>query len=57
VSRSLRSEQQFERSLRVLPGGVDSPVRAFNAVGGTPRVIARYARLLAETGRIPGVSA
>ena len=27
----------FERAHRVTPGGVNSPVRAFNAVGGTPR--------------------
>jgi glutamate-1-semialdehyde 2,1-aminomutase len=32
-----RSEQLFAEALAVLPGGVDSPVRAFNAVGGTPR--------------------
>jgi glutamate-1-semialdehyde 2,1-aminomutase len=31
----------FERALRVIPGGVNSPVRAFRAVGGTPRFIAR----------------
>ena len=30
----------FERALRVIPGGVNSPVRAFRAVGGTPRFIA-----------------
>lgn len=35
------SRALFERALRVLPGGVNSPVRAFGAVGGTPRVIAR----------------
>jgi len=29
----------FERALAVTPGGVNSPVRAFNAVGGTPRFI------------------
>jgi glutamate-1-semialdehyde 2,1-aminomutase len=29
------------RAERLLPGGVDSPVRAFRAVGGTPRVIER----------------
>ncbi|MFF1635450.1 glutamate-1-semialdehyde 2,1-aminomutase [Leifsonia sp. NPDC058248] len=28
---------QFERALRVIPGGVNSPVRAFRSVGGTPR--------------------
>jgi glutamate-1-semialdehyde 2,1-aminomutase len=31
-----RNEQLFERSQRVIPGGVNSPVRAFRAVGGTP---------------------
>jgi glutamate-1-semialdehyde 2,1-aminomutase len=30
----------FQRALAVTPGGVNSPVRAFNAVGGTPRFIA-----------------
>ena len=31
----------FERARQVIPGGVNSPVRAFNAVGGTPRFIER----------------
>ena len=31
----------FERAQRVIPGGVNSPVRAFKAVGGTPRFIKR----------------
>ena len=31
----------FERAQRVIPGGVNSPVRAFRAVGGTPRFIDR----------------
>ena len=31
-----RSEQAFEEALRYIPGGVNSPVRAFKAVGGTP---------------------
>ena len=31
----------FERACAVIPGGVNSPVRAFRAVGGTPRFIAR----------------
>ena len=30
----------FERATRVIPGGVDSPVRAFRAVGGTPKFFA-----------------
>jgi glutamate-1-semialdehyde 2,1-aminomutase len=35
-----RSAALFERAHQVTPGGVNSPVRAFNAVGGTPRFIA-----------------
>jgi glutamate-1-semialdehyde 2,1-aminomutase len=31
------SEELFERAKRVIPGGVNSPVRAFGAVGGIPR--------------------
>ncbi|MFI7587979.1 glutamate-1-semialdehyde 2,1-aminomutase [Spongisporangium articulatum] len=31
------SQELFERASRVTPGGVNSPVRAFRAVGGTPR--------------------
>ena len=31
----------FERAKRVIPGGVNSPVRAFKAVGGTPRFVQR----------------
>ncbi len=36
ISRSL-----FERASRVIPGGVNSPVRAFRAVGGTPVFVSR----------------
>jgi len=36
-----RNEQLFERARRVIPGGVNSPVRAFRAVGGTPRFVQR----------------
>lgn len=35
------NSELFERAARVIPGGVNSPVRAFRAVGGTPRFIAR----------------
>ncbi len=34
-----QSEALFERAQRVIPGGVNSPVRAFKAVGGTPLFI------------------
>ena len=36
-----RSEELFDRARAVIPGGVDSPVRAFGAVGGTPIFIER----------------
>ena len=35
------SDELFERARRVIPGGVNSPVRAFGAVGGTPRFAVR----------------
>ena len=37
------SAQLYERARRVIPGGVNSPVRAFRAVGGTPLFIERGA--------------
>ena len=37
VSEAPASAELFARALRVIPGGVNSPVRAFHAVGGTPR--------------------
>ena len=36
-----KSQQAFEEAKRYIPGGVDSPVRAFNSVGGTPPFIER----------------
>ncbi len=36
-----RNALLFERAQRVIPGGVNSPVRAFRAVGGTPRFVER----------------
>jgi glutamate-1-semialdehyde 2,1-aminomutase len=36
-----RSEDLFRRAQHVIPGGVNSPVRAFGAVGGTPRFAVR----------------
>jgi len=37
----MSNESLFQRAQKVIPGGVNSPVRAFRAVGGTPRFIAR----------------
>lgn len=34
------NEELYERGLRVIPGGVSSPVRAFRSVGGTPYFVA-----------------
>ncbi len=39
--RLQKSRELMERAQRVIPGGVNSPVRAFKAVGGVPRFIAR----------------
>ncbi|GAB3648536.1 glutamate-1-semialdehyde 2,1-aminomutase [Ramlibacter alkalitolerans] len=36
-----RNQQLFERARALIPGGVNSPVRAFRAVGGTPRFVQR----------------
>jgi glutamate-1-semialdehyde 2,1-aminomutase len=36
-----RNQQLFDRARRLIPGGVNSPVRAFKAVGGTPRFVQR----------------
>ena len=36
-----RSEDLFARALKVIPGGVNSPVRAFKSVGGTPYFVER----------------
>jgi len=41
VTKHPRSEQLYERACRVIPGGVNSPVRAFKAVGGTPLFVQR----------------
>ncbi|MEV1288232.1 glutamate-1-semialdehyde 2,1-aminomutase [Micromonospora sp. NPDC049679] len=37
------SQALFDRALAIVPGGVNSPVRAFRAVGGTPRFMVRGA--------------
>ena len=39
--RTKRSAQLFARAQQILPGGVDSPVRAFKAVGASPLFIKR----------------
>jgi glutamate-1-semialdehyde 2,1-aminomutase len=42
MSESKRNNTElFERACRVIPGGVNSPVRAFGAVGGTPYFVER----------------
>jgi glutamate-1-semialdehyde 2,1-aminomutase len=37
----VNNEELFERAQRVIPGGVNSPVRSFRAVGGVPYFVAR----------------
>jgi len=41
VASDLRSQDLFSRAQKILVGGVNSPVRAFRAVGGTPLIIER----------------
>jgi glutamate-1-semialdehyde 2,1-aminomutase len=43
VASTDTSQQLFDRACAAIPGGVNSPVRAFTAVGGTPRFIASAA--------------
>ncbi|GAA3605761.1 glutamate-1-semialdehyde 2,1-aminomutase [Marihabitans asiaticum] len=40
MTSTTQSQQLFDRALEVIPGGVNSPVRAFRGVGGTPRFVA-----------------
>ncbi len=49
----MSTENWFERATRVIPGGVNSPVRAFNAVGGDPIYVVsgEGTRLTASDGR------
>lgn len=39
VPQTYSNDELFERAQKVIPGGVDSPVRAYGSVGGTPRFI------------------
>jgi len=41
MTSSSGNDRLFERAQRTIPGGVNSPVRAFRSVGGTPRFIER----------------
>ena len=41
MKKPIRSKRLFERATQILPGGVDSPVRAFKAVGGAPLFVRR----------------
>ena len=34
-----KSEKLFQEAVELIPGGVNSPVRAFGSIGGTPRFI------------------
>ncbi|MDR3477169.1 MAG: glutamate-1-semialdehyde 2,1-aminomutase [Gammaproteobacteria bacterium] len=48
-----RSEQLYQQAIQFIPGGVNSPVRAFNGVGGTPVFVksAKGAYIVDEDGR------
>jgi len=48
VKKPVRSRKLFARASAVLPGGVDSPVRAFGSVGGVPHFIRRASGAVIE---------
>ena len=48
MKKPVRSKQLFLRASQILPGGVDSPVRAFKAVGGAPLFIRRASGAVIE---------
>jgi glutamate-1-semialdehyde 2,1-aminomutase len=48
MKKPVQSQKLFARASQVLPGGVDSPVRAFQAVGGSPLFIKRASGALIE---------
>ena len=52
-STSPGNQALFDRARQLIPGGVNSPVRAFGSVGGTPRFIrsAKGCRILDEDGK------
>jgi len=41
MRKTTASDSLFKRALELFPGGVNSPVRSFAAVGGTPVFLAR----------------
>jgi len=49
----MRHEELFKKARKAIPGGVNSPVRAFNGVGGTPVFVerGRGSRIFAADGR------
>ncbi len=49
----MKNEQLISRAVKVMPGGVNSPVRAFNGVGGTPVFVVggRRQKISAADGR------
>ncbi|HEY6615260.1 MAG TPA: aminotransferase class III-fold pyridoxal phosphate-dependent enzyme, partial [Vicinamibacterales bacterium] len=48
MKNPVQSQKLFSKASQILPGGVDSPVRAFQAVGGTPHFIRRGAGAIIE---------
>jgi glutamate-1-semialdehyde 2,1-aminomutase len=48
MKRHVKSQKLFSRASQILPGGVDSPVRAFMAVGGTPLFVRRASGAILE---------
>src|SRR3970040_1741591 len=48
MKKPIQSQKLFARGSQIVPGGVDSPVRAFQAVGGAPLFIRRASGAVIE---------
>ena len=51
-----KSAQLFEKAQKVIPGGVNSPVRAFKGVGGTPVFIEKQKVLILPIAMVKSIS-
>ena len=51
-----KSAQLFEKAQKVIPGGVNSPVRAFKGVGGTPVLLKKQKVLILPIAMVKNIS-
>jgi glutamate-1-semialdehyde 2,1-aminomutase len=56
MKQPTKSRKLFARASAILPGGVDSPVRAFKSVGATPLFITKAAGSSIDDATVTGIS-